>query len=158
MASDHTPYKLKTAQSAFPLRPSLGKLNTEAGGCIKVRSGKLLNKLDISYGCINLDSAPSNFNRHFLAYFCPFSRMGYLRSIFRDEGWHPMIWRTIFRRCLVVDHQPTSFEGFPESPECGWCVMPEGGIQHKVEIQVRIAQHLLLCSHEQGSSSQANED
>ena len=107
------------------VRPSLGKLKTGTGGCIKVHSS---NMFDISCGCINLDSAPSIFNRQFLAYFYPLSRMGYLRSLFRDGGWHPMIWHdAISRSCFVVDHQPTSFEGFPGSLNCRWCIMTEGG-------------------------------
>lgn len=109
----------RTTQSAFPLvprlRPGLEKLKTEAGGCIKVHSGKLLNKLDIWYGYINLDLAPRKFNRHILASFYP-TLENWLPAIsLSGRGWHPMIRPgAISRRCFDVGHQPTSFEGFPE--------------------------------------------
>lgn len=148
----------RTTQSAFPLvprlRPGLEKLKTEAGGCIKVHSGKLLNKLDIWYGYINLDPAPRNSIDISWHLSIPLSRIGYLRSVFRDGAgiqWSGLVLSLVGVLMLVisplhlkVSQSPCNIVGV------SW---PKVRTQNRVSFLVRIAQHLLPRSHGEGSSS-----
>lgn len=104
-------WRLHSLHSSFftRLRPSLGKLKTEAGGCIKVRSGKLPKKNEYSLWLHQSRSSAQQFIRPFLANFYPFSTMGYLRSVFRDEAgtqWSNMMVSLVCDLLLITSSLP----------------------------------------------------